>query len=517
LTIAIDLTYNLKCEQIFKMPFASKFNHKVLAVTWNREDELTFFNELRKELNRLDFELVLIGYGHPNKIVNVPQILSFYGLDIDIFNEFKIGIEQQSFIEFSTTGHLDDDRLLEIERLWNGIEQNKAHLDNRKNALYFYKNFYASILQLIKPSLTIIWNGQHTQEIILDQLCRQCNCPVLYLERGPFKGTLQISPDGCTANTKIAQAKSWSWPENEDIEKWLQCMTSLELKYRQNHTTWYSVEQPHKVSLSELRDRLKIPEDKKILLFTGQLDNDTSNFLHSPNFGDNISAFKWLCDVLRGRNDIFILGKHHPLNQHPINGFRDAVKGLGIWVDDVSLENCFSLADRVATVNSTTLFEALMLDKPVLTLGKSLITNKDIAYEISNLAQADQILDDWLFAKDLKIKKERWLDFGAYLLSEELYFMDDYYALPSYRKACSMASKIVHRVQALDSTYQYSNIRLDPFFMLKTTSFEFLNSVQSLYKANKHVEQNFCSIKKTIAQRIYSRISSALQSFRSFF
>jgi hypothetical protein len=485
----------------------------ILALTWNRADELDLLQQLDCHLKESGHKLFSVGYGKPAKSVDIEQLSSFYSLDG--ISGFSTALEKSLIPSFTDDNSFileDQDFLLQREQLWQQVQklQNENHEEVRKKALSFYLNFYTAILQSIKPSLVLIWNGQHPQEIILDKLCRKCECPVLYIERGPFRSSLQISTEGCTAGTQIAKSVSWEKPENPDL--WKREMDKVEQKYKQEKATWYLEQQPKNKVISEIRDHLKIPVNKKVVLFTGQLDNDTSNFLYSPNFKDNLSAFSWLCDFLRERNDIFILGKHHPLNQKSIQEFQSAVGELGVWVDDISLENCFDLADRVATVNSTTLFEAIMLGKPTLTMGESLISNKNISYEIMKLEIAGKVITDWLDARDFEIRRQKWLDFSSYLLAKELYFVSNFYELIEYQDAYCMAKKIINMIKDIQSAPDYSRIQIQPSFVLAMTSFDFWQDYQKKQAYFLHSE----SMKQRRAYKYFRRLYKLLSSLIEF-
>jgi hypothetical protein len=69
-------------------------------------------------------------------------------------------------------------------------------------------------------------------------------------------------------------------------------------------------------------------------------------------------------------------------------------------------------------VNSTVLFEALCVGKPVMSMGLGLLSGKRIAYHF----EADA-MDDWLDAPDRESRHARWISFLAHLLERSLYSM----------------------------------------------------------------------------------------------
>ena len=178
-------------------------------------------------------------------------------------------------------------------------------------------------------------------------------------------------------------------------------------------------------------------------MFAGQKDRDSQNFFYSPHFDNNLEAFKWFCDTLSGRDDIFILGKHHPRSEQPVKEYRRVVNGQGVWLDDASLDDCLALSERVAAVNSTVLFEALLVGKPALFLGQSFLADKNIAYEVKEPGKGSQVIGEWLAAKDFKDRYERWLDFGAFLLSKSLYSIHPAEKALGQNDSTTMAERLI--------------------------------------------------------------------------
>ena len=76
--------------------------------------------------------------------------------------------------------------------------------------------------------------------MILGERCWRSGSPVLYLERGPFPGTIQIDEEGVLAGTAIAKASSWHWPEDADPERWRGILAQAEAAYREGNEIWWA-------------------------------------------------------------------------------------------------------------------------------------------------------------------------------------------------------------------------------------------------------------------------------------
>ena len=412
---------------------------RILISTWCccTQEEINFWQRLRFALRDRGFELILILYSKPPNFIDVPFLRVPYGLDMIPTIDRNFGLRHW----LSNKDHvLDVDQLLKREVSWWGLETgttaqtirnqtfnlwnllySEDERETRVSSLYFYKDLYSYILKLVQPKLTLIWNGQHTQELILTDLCHKCNCPVAYIERAPFKGNIQIDNKGILADSSIGRIQDWHWSSEEEKNHWHSVMMAIVKNYKLKLQTWY--DQPQSVGANNLKQRLNIPDDKKIILFAGQVDQDTQTFLFSPHFKNNLEAFKWFFESTLEIENIYILGKHHPRSLSSVDDYRTIVANRGVWLDDASLEDCLAIADRVVAVNSTVIYESLLVGKPALMLGKSMLSGKEIVYEVDNLKTAKETISRWLAATDFQIRKERWLDFGAYLLSSVFYTM----------------------------------------------------------------------------------------------
>lgn len=380
--------------------------------------EIAFWECLQAALKELGYNLWLIGHHHPQRKTTVPLLRVPNGLD-----NVAPALEGRGWSSNQRKPMaLNEEFLLERERCWRGAELDLAHRERRRNAVQFYHGFYACALDIVKPHLAVIWNGHHPQEMILDQLCRAADCPVAYLERGPFPGTLHFDNTGVLGGSSVAHLSTWEWSSLEERVFWHKAMNEIVNGCRTKADTWW--EQPQAIGAARLRKKFNIPSDKKIVLFAGQVDADIQNILFSPNFSSNLSAFDWLCIRLQDFPDVFILGKHHPKSKVPVSKYEKLVAGKGIWTANASLSDCLAVSDRVAAVNSTVLFEALLAGKPVLSMGLGLLSHKDIAYEVTDPEDSVDALRHWLAKQAYSDREKRFFDFGAYLLRRELFCMN---------------------------------------------------------------------------------------------
>jgi len=311
---------------------------------------------------------------------------------------------------------LDMSPYLERQRLWYGPAKEET---GRVDALHQLDHFYRAVLLTARPALIILWNGNLPGEMLLSDIARGAGCPVHFIERGSFPGTVHLDDTGILAASRIAREKEWTWPNPEQRAYWHGVLATLEKTYAGGKDTWWG--QPDTIGPEKLRAKWHIPSDKKILFFAGQVDRDAQNLLFSPHFKNNLAAFQWFVEALEQHHDVFILGKHHPRSPVPSETFQKLLAHRGVWLTDVSLADCLAVADRVAAVNSTVLYEGLMVNKPGLAMGNGIFSGKGFLYEVSSLENARETIHRWLTADNFDQCRQQWTDFGAHYLASALF------------------------------------------------------------------------------------------------
>jgi hypothetical protein len=286
--------------------------------------------------------------------------------------------------------------------------------------VYVVSSIFDSLLDSLNIAFVLVGNGNHAVDMILLDKVKERGINHKFFERGPFPGMWHLDEKGMTAGTDAAKKPDCAW---FDDPKWIQIFKDYEEYYKRQKKSWW--EQPD--TENDLRKLFNIPDEKKIILFANQLDNDTSNFLYAPLHKTNLDAFKWFCEQIKPyKDEYFIVGKHHPMNHLSCDKFKEAVGDMGVWTDEVSLDDALMQSDYVCAVNSTLLYEALIYRKPCLMLGQAVLSGKDIVYEITNLEKShvDLTIKSWLNVDGKEIREERWLNLGASLLSDCLYSMN---------------------------------------------------------------------------------------------
>lgn len=419
------------------------------------DSETGFWERLRDALRGRGFELFLVAHHAPKSSADVPVLVARNGLD-----QVPDGGGYQGWSAFlPSVDGLNEEMLLEREEFWRGPSPSNEGFVERREALRFYYYFYASLLRWLRPTLVAIWNGEHPQELILRALCVENNHPVLFIERGPFKETIQIDAEGILGCSSIAKASKWEWGIASDRGKWERVVKDLCKRYKHDEETWW--DQPDGIGSEQLRTKLGISAHQKVVLFVGQIDNDTQSLLCSPHFATNLNAFRWLCESLRPFEDIFVLGKHHPKSTSEPDAFTRAIEetigARGTWLSNVAITDCLALADSVVAVNSTVLYEALLLEKPILMLGQSLLSHKGIAYELRDISYSERIIQQWLDKDGWQEKLKKWHEYSAYLLADHLISMKKPDELNGLHGADACADYFARHARDSETSNGFSN------------------------------------------------------------
>ena len=108
----------------------------------------------------------------------------------------------------------------------------------------------------------------------------------------------------------------------------------------------------------------------------------------------------------------------------PIEKYQSIIGNLQnvIWTDQLPLNECLEAADFIVAVNSSVIFDALLYKKPVLSLGESILSNKNILYEYCP-HNFESVLKEFYALSNLKYKHENFKNILEFLFRENLVFI----------------------------------------------------------------------------------------------
>jgi hypothetical protein len=389
----------------------------VFLLAWPQFDPLEcgFWQRLRDALAQRGLRLVLVSTATPPPDLGVAHLPAVPSIDALWPGS---GVELTCPLELFG---LDPEALLAREAQWGAPSVLPAIEAYRRLAMEATAAYWLRVLGTVDPVVVAIWNGQHVTEMILDAVARRGGLPVMYVERAPVPQALFADARGLSAASEVAHRSTWPAPDPE----WLERAGTVIDRIAAGQHTWWDQPGSRAGDRASLRTQLGIPTGARVLLFAGQVDEDTQQFMFSPRFARNVDAFSWLLRQLRGHTNLFILGKQHPKSGTPADVYRQALVDSGLpgdWRSDLSIDDALAVADRVAAVNSTVLYEALAREIPVLSLGDWLLSGRGVAYEVNDPEADAGAVDIWLAAADAGARQQSWRTSLAVLLSTSLYF-----------------------------------------------------------------------------------------------
>jgi hypothetical protein len=198
------------------------------------------------------------------------------------------------------------------------------------------------------------------------------------MERGPFANTFVCDTSGisCESNFIKSYDAIECVPDDQAIREFAR------LYFQNGISNW---EQPDlSAEKREFYKKYNIPEDKLLIFFPLQLDNDTNSKLFSPYYSSVLEAYIDIVNAVNGLVDnVYLLVKRHP-RQKNINSFESVTILSGVLVDDAHIFDCIRYSDVIISINSSSAVEAALIGKPVLLLGESILTTNNKVLKIEN-------------------------------------------------------------------------------------------------------------------------------------
>lgn len=157
------------------------------------------------------------------------------------------------------------------------------------------------------------------------------------------------------------------------------------------------------------RHRHDFEEERKALLWNNGCDKMV---LYAPTFSPKLSSLpKIKDDLIRllTKKDILLLIKLHPLTQKAwVNEYRQLAENYSnvIFEDDFAVTKYMLMADVMISDTSSTIYEMLLLDKPVITLDT--VSQDPYWKNINDASQLISAYDEVFNNKELT-EKRQWI------------------------------------------------------------------------------------------------------------
>ncbi len=283
------------------------------------------------------------------------------------------------------------------------------------------------ILDEFRPQAVLVWNGLLSQRAVMALSARSRNLPVYYCERGMLPGSWYADPVGINAACSLVR-EPLAPGLREALDRPLaptqrrQVLEAIAAASRAGASAWG---QPALRGPDAWRKSLGISPNARVLFFPLQVSADTNMTRFSPHFADSVVALEAVAAALADRNDWFLLVKPHPKGNYPPGRVERIAARVRGAVADVNMHDALALASLVVTINSNAGAEAVWAGKPVLQLGRGILSDKRIVADYTpHRPLFDQIRD----AVDLWTREPDRFDRGLSLyryLREEFLLQGD--------------------------------------------------------------------------------------------
>ena len=134
--------------------------------------------------------------------------------------------------------------------------------------------------------------------------------------------------------------------------------------------------------------------------------------LYAPTFSPSLTSLPYLKEALAelaARKDVLIIIKLHPLTRREwVDAYKELARGHEniVWIDDFTVTKYQIMADVMISDTSSTIYEFLLLNKPVITFRA---VAKDIYWK--NITETDRLCDAYeeVLHDENNIRLRQWV------------------------------------------------------------------------------------------------------------
>ncbi len=261
-----------------------------------------------------------------------------------------------------------------------------------------------TLLLKLNPAVVLAWGSSLGQSVLLQHLALQQGRPCWIIERGFFADTLMIELAGQAGQSEL----NWSFNLRNAFRR------ADESHLFDAAKEYFLTQRVTKYTQSEYLDRDEFqrkfnPRGSKIVALL--LQHDAASCLipedyigasiHAPIVSSSRHAISELSRVAEELN-CRLIAKPHPNDPTDYSEFDNDFVCVA---RNLNLHGLIEAADVIATMTSTTQFEALLYEKPVLLLARTSLSRKDICYEPRSRADIADSLRQALSGTDFERRR----------------------------------------------------------------------------------------------------------------
>jgi capsular polysaccharide export protein len=309
--------------------------------------------------------------------------------------------------------------------------------DRQRLGNRLHKHYHAlqRFLEQRQIDAVFLWNGSGLLASTASYLAQQRNLKTIYGENGYFYDTIQLDPEGVNQAASVTNRIAEEYRKTAIDPIKLEQLRAMLEAYRNDKPPQYSP-QTHKVRASlsariagEFNNLLEsdlrytrtlnktVPVDPgtlpdKYVFIPLQVVKDSQLLLYSPLVGNDMELFIASCHsaIEQVAGDYRVLVKLHPADLRNVD-YTEMMRKYPdiIWLKDYPANKLIKAASLVITINSTVGVEALIHDKPVITLGDNFYNVPEVVHHVNSLEELPQAINSALSVAPDKQHIQRFL------------------------------------------------------------------------------------------------------------
>ncbi|MBI5142518.1 MAG: hypothetical protein HZA20_10090 [Nitrospirae bacterium] len=244
-----------------------------------------------------------------------------------------------------------------------------------------------------KNTVALVWGMFKLESPVFIDFCRNSGIPLIFMERSPLlkNGRLALYFDTGGTTNFSAYWSAGNWFKIMQNPLTPEQLDSLQA-YRKSISgisTGVDIQKSGFETADEIKRKLGLPEDKKIVFCPMQVDHDVT--ITTPESSPWIRNMSQFLGVVAECLDAMPDDYHIVVKEHPRNVIDGALTQFGANSQKISFVreeiNANSLCqgcDAVLSINSGMGTEAMVFHKPVISLGKSFYSDKGLNFEARN-------------------------------------------------------------------------------------------------------------------------------------
>ncbi len=292
--------------------------------------------------------------------------------------------------------------------------------------LLYFRAFMRTVLRRERPALCVLWHQFNGLHHALVDLLNESSIPYCFTEYGAMPGTIVFDAEGQMAESRVAvEAAAFRdlpvEPEALDrADRYLEMVRAQKRSQRQQPS--------NEDALQQIRE--KRAQGKKVVFMAGDYGYRSGMLppgfprarLHSPFFESTEDALACVAD-LASRNDWHIIFKPHPLGTDAAR-IPEAPNEHVTVMPDANAFDCVLNCDITVTILSQVSYLALFQKRPIVLLGRNMLSGHGCAYELKSKNDLEGVLTQAL--RD-GLRSEQWHAFRrhtAHVCTKYLFSMD---------------------------------------------------------------------------------------------